>query len=145
MNFGNEIKIIGLKDIPIVKKGDNIPAIIIRSLQKSRLSLENGDILVIAQSVVSKSNGRTKNLNDVISSQRALKLSSDISPKAKNQGLPMKDPRLIQLILDESNEIIKSEHVLITETKHGFVCADAGIDKSNIEGDDMVTLLPENP
>ncbi|MFX1490197.1 MAG: coenzyme F420-0:L-glutamate ligase [Promethearchaeota archaeon] len=145
MSIGNEIKIIGLKDIPLVKKGDNIPAIIIRSLQKSRLSLENGDILVIAQSIVSKSNGRTKNLNDVISSQRALKISSDISPKAKNQGLPMKDPKLIQLILDESEEIIKSEHVLITETKHGFICADAGIDKSNVEGNNIVTLLPESP
>ena len=60
MNFENEIKIIGLKDIPLVKKGDNIPTIIIKSLQNSGLSLENGDIIIIAQSLVSKSIGRTK-------------------------------------------------------------------------------------
>jgi coenzyme F420-0:L-glutamate ligase/coenzyme F420-1:gamma-L-glutamate ligase len=145
MNFRNEIRIIGLKDIPLVKKGDSIPAIIINSLKKSGLSLENGDILVIAQSLISKSIGRIKNLNKIISSDKAIKLSTAITPKAKGQGLPTKDPRLIQLILDESREIIKSEHVLITETKHGFVCADAGIDKSNVEGDDIVTLLPEYP
>jgi coenzyme F420-0:L-glutamate ligase/coenzyme F420-1:gamma-L-glutamate ligase len=78
-------------------------------------------------------------------SERAIEIFKNISPKSKSQGLPLKDPKLIQLILDESKEIIKAEHVLITETKHGFICADAGIDKSNIEGKEIVSLLPEDP
>ncbi len=66
-------------------------------------------------------------------------------PKSRLHGLPIKSPELIQAILDEANKIIKHEHVLITETKHGFICADAGIDKSNIEGKGTISLLPENP
>ncbi|UCD01541.1 MAG: coenzyme F420-0:L-glutamate ligase [Promethearchaeota archaeon] len=145
MNFKDDIKIIGLKKIPLIKKGDSISEIIINALDINGISLENGDIIVIAQTIISKSNGRIRNLNEIIPSERALELSKSISLKVKSQGLPVKDPKLIQAILDESKEIIKSEHVLITETNHGFICANAGIDKSNIEGEGMVTLLPENP
>ncbi len=145
MSFKDEIKIIGLKEIPLIKKGDNIPEIIIEALSRNGLALEDGDIIVIAQTIISKSNGRTRNLNEIIPSEKALKLWKSITPKVKNHGLPEKCPELIQAILDESREIIKHEHVLITETKHGFICADAGIDKSNIEGEGIVTLLPENP
>jgi coenzyme F420-0:L-glutamate ligase/coenzyme F420-1:gamma-L-glutamate ligase len=109
------------------------------------LSLKNGDIIIIAQSLVSKSNGQTRNLNEITVSERALEIYKNLSLKSKNQGLPLKDPSLIQAILDESREIIKTEHVLITETNHGFICADAGIDKSNIEGKEIISLLPENP
>ncbi|MFX0164010.1 MAG: coenzyme F420-0:L-glutamate ligase [Candidatus Hodarchaeota archaeon] len=145
MNFENGIELIGLEDIPIVKKDDDIAKIIIESLNKMDLSLFDGDILVIAQSLISKSNGRTRNLNHITPSEKALEIFKIITPKSKSQGLPLKDPKLIQLILDESKEIIKAEHVLITETKHGFICADAGIDKSNIEGKEIVSLLPEDP
>ena len=145
MNFKNGIELIGLEDIPLVKKDDDIPNIIIESLKKMGLPLLDGDIIVIAQSLISKSNGRTRNLNNITPSEKALELFKLISPKSKKQGLPLKNPRLIQLILDESREIIKAEHVLITETNHGFVCANAGIDKSNIEGKEVVSLLPENP
>lgn len=145
MNFKNGIEIFGLKDIPLIKKGDNIPEIILDSLKNSDLSLQNGDIIVIAQSIISKSNGRIRDLKEVIPSEKALELFEIIDPKAKEQGLPRKDPKLIQLILEESREIVNAKHVLITETKHGFICADAGIDKSNVEGKDLVTLLPLNP
>ena len=145
MSFKDEIKIIGLKEIPLIKKGDNIPEIIIEALSRNGLALKDGDIIIIAQTIISKSNGRTRNLNEIIPSEKALKLWKYIKPKVKNHGLPEKNPELIQAILDESREIIKYEHVLITETKHGFICADAGIDKSNIEGEGIVTLLPENP
>ncbi|MFW9882154.1 MAG: coenzyme F420-0:L-glutamate ligase [Candidatus Thorarchaeota archaeon] len=145
MNFKSEIELIGLEDIPIVKNDDDIANIIIESLKKMDLSLLDGDILVIAQSLISKSNGRIRNLNNISPSEKALEIFEIISPKSKSQGLPLKDPKLIQLILDESKEIIKAEHVLITETKHGFICADAGIDKSNIKGKEIVSLLPENP
>ena len=145
MSFKKEIKIIGLKDVPIIKKGDEIPEIIINALNKNGLALEDGDIIVIAQTIISKSNGRTRNLNEIIPSEKAIELYKLTRQKTKDHGLPEKNPELIQAILDESKQIIKNQHVLITETKHGFVCADAGIDKSNIEGKGMVTLLPKNP
>jgi len=145
MNIKDEIKIIGLKEIPLIKEGDNIPEIILNALNINRISLEDGDIIVIAQTIVSKSNGRTRNLNEIMPSEKALELYKNINPKVKSQGLPEKNPNLIEAILDESKEIIKCEHVLITETKHGFICADAGLDKSNVEGEGIVTLLPENP
>ena len=65
--------------------------------------------------------------------------------KAKKKEIPIKSPELIQAILDEANDVIKSEHVIITETKHGLICANSGIDKSNIEGEDNIALLPLNP
>jgi coenzyme F420-0:L-glutamate ligase/coenzyme F420-1:gamma-L-glutamate ligase len=145
MNFKNGLELIGLENIPIVKKDDDIANIIIESLKKMELSLLDGDILVIAQSIISKSNGRTGDLNNITPSEKAFEIFKLISSKSENQGLPLKDPKLIQLILDESKEIVKAEHVLITETKHGFICADAGIDKSNIEGKEIVSLLPEDP
>ena len=145
MNIKYDIKIIGLKEIPLINEGDSIPEIIINALNINKISLEDGDIIVIAQTIVSKSNGRTRNLNEIKPSEKALKIYDYITPKLKSQGLPEKNPKLIEAILDESKEIIKREHVLITETKHGFICADAGLDKSNIEGEGMVTLLPENP
>ena len=145
MSFKDEIKIIGLKEIPLIKKGDDIPKIIISALNRNGLALENGDIIVIAQTIISKSSGRTKNLNEIIPSEKAFELYYSIAPKVKTHGLPEKSPELIQAILDQSKEVIKDEHVLITETKHGFICADAGIDKSNIEGDGIITLLPKNP
>jgi coenzyme F420-0:L-glutamate ligase/coenzyme F420-1:gamma-L-glutamate ligase len=145
MDLINGINIIGLKNIPLVKKGDDIPKLILKSLQKMGITLINGDIIIIAQSIISKCNGRTRNLNEIIPSEKAQEMHKLISSKSKIQGLPLKDPNLIQAILDESKEIIKLDHVLITETNHGFVCADAGIDKSNIKGIDTISLLPENP
>jgi coenzyme F420-0:L-glutamate ligase/coenzyme F420-1:gamma-L-glutamate ligase len=145
MNSINEIKIIGLREIPLIKKGDNIAEVILEALKRNALPLEDGDIIVVAQTIISKSNGRTRNLNTIIPSEKALELYESITPKIKDQGLPEKSPELIQAILDESKQIIKCEHVIITETKNGFICADAGIDKSNIEGEGVVTLLPENP
>ncbi|MHA2391586.1 MAG: coenzyme F420-0:L-glutamate ligase [Promethearchaeota archaeon] len=145
MNFKNGIEIFGLQDIPLVKEGDNISDIILDSLKRSELSLQDGDIIVIAQSIISKSIGRIRNLKGITPSDEALELFEILEPKAEKQGLPKKDLKQIQLILEESREIVKIKHVLITETKHGFVCADAGIDKSNVEGGEVVTLLPLNP
>ncbi|MFW9822766.1 MAG: coenzyme F420-0:L-glutamate ligase [Candidatus Thorarchaeota archaeon] len=145
MNGKEGIEIFGLKGLPLIKEGDDIPEFIIKSLKENGLSLMDKDILVIAQSIVSKSIGRIKKLDEIIPSDRAYEIFNIISPKAEEQGLPKKDPQLVQLILEEAEEIIKTEHVLITETKHGFVCADAGIDKSNIKGNRVVTLLPNDP
>ncbi|MFW9820105.1 MAG: coenzyme F420-0:L-glutamate ligase [Candidatus Thorarchaeota archaeon] len=141
----NEIKIYGLKGIPIIKNGDNIAEIIIHALKQNNLDLKERDIIVIAQSIISKSNGRTQNLSKIIPSERAIEIHESLKQKAKIHGLPEKVPELVQLILDESRQLVKNEHVLITETKHGFICADAGIDKSNTDGEGIITLLPENP
>ena len=139
------INIIGLKGLPIIKPGDNIPNIILEALDKNNLSLENGDIIIIAQTIISKSNGLIRNLKDIKPSLKAIEIYEKLTPKSKSAGIPVKSPELIQSILDESKAIIKVEHVLITETKHGFICANAGIDKSNVEPENNITLLPINP
>jgi coenzyme F420-0:L-glutamate ligase/coenzyme F420-1:gamma-L-glutamate ligase len=141
----DEIRIYGLKGIPIIKKGDIISEIIINALMHNNIIPQEGDIIVIAQSIISKSNGRTQNLNEIIPSEKAIEICESLKKKAKIHGLPEKSPELIQLILDESKQLIRKEHVLISETKHGFICADAGIDKSNTEGEQTVSLLPEKP
>ncbi len=139
-----KIKIIGLQGIPLIKQGDNIPKIILDAIKTENISLENGDILVIAQTIISKSLGRVRDLTNIKPSKKAFEIYETITLKAKSQGIPFKSPELIQAILDESKEIIKSEHVLITETSQGFICANAGIDKSNVEGETRVSLLPVN-
>ncbi len=141
----NKIDLIGLKGIPIIKPGDNISKIILEALKFNNIVLEDGDIIIIAQTIISKSNGRIKNLKNITPSKKAIEMHNTITPLAKSVGIPVKTPELIQVILEESKEILKTEHVLITETNHGFVCANAGIDQSNVEGEYNITLLPKNP
>ena len=101
------------------------------------MEIYNNDIIVIAQKIISKSENRFFNLKDVIPSKKALEIFS----------IHEKDPRLIELILRESSDIIKvTNKTLIVETKYGFICANAGIDQSNVSYDtEGVLLLPENP
>ncbi len=130
-----------LKNIPFIRQGDNLADILVKSLRESRIELQNDDILVIAQKIVSKSEGRMVNLATVTPSQRALELAQ----KAE------KDPRVMELMLQESNEILRIRvGTIIVEHKLGFVCANAGIDHSNVMGngnekEDYVLLLPEDP
>lgn len=141
----NKIDLIGLKGIPIIKPGDTISQIVLEALKSNDITLKDGDILVIAQTIISKSNGRIRHLKSITPSRKAIEIYNTINPIASNIGIPIKSPELIQAILEESNEIVKKEHVLITETRHGFICANAGIDQSNVEGKDNITLLPNNP
>jgi coenzyme F420-0:L-glutamate ligase/coenzyme F420-1:gamma-L-glutamate ligase len=98
--------------------------------------VRDGDIVVIAQKVVSKAEGRVRSLADVEPSDRARALANDLD----------KDPRLVQVVLDESVDVIRAERgVLICETRHGFVCANAGVDMSNAPGADIAVLLPLDP
>lgn len=115
--------------LPEVWPGDDLARLIV-----DRSELRDGDILVVAQKVVSKAEGRLVRLGDVTPGPEALRIGAEIAH----------DPRLVQLILDESIRIVRQERVLIVETKHGFVCANAGIDHSNVPGEDMVCLLPED-
>lgn len=130
-----------LKSIPMVKAGDSLPKIILSGLAATGITLESGDIFVIAQKIISKSENRSVKLSSVSVSKRALELGEDIQ----------KDPRLVELILQESKEVVrKRPGAIIVEHNLGFVCANAGIDHSNVEGDgtdpdDWVLLLPKNP
>jgi coenzyme F420-0:L-glutamate ligase/coenzyme F420-1:gamma-L-glutamate ligase len=136
------IEIIGLENIPLIKPGDNIPLIIFNALTKNSISLEDGDIVIIAQTIISKSLGRLRNIEDIIPSQEAIDLHDIMAPLIRKNNLPDKSLELIQAILDESRHVLKAEHVMIVETNHGFICANAGIDKSNVGKGDVISLLP---
>ena len=135
------LTLIPLSNIPLIRPGDNLADIILTSLQTAGIALENGDILVLAQKIVSKAENRFVNLATVTPSPIARKL-------AQKSG---KDPRVAELILRESNEILRTRMgSVIVEHKLGFVCANAGIDHSNVAGnssktEEWVLLLPENP
>jgi len=130
------IQIIGLEGIPLIKKGDDIGAIILDTAQRRGMKLEEGDIVVVTQKIVSKSEGRILDLNQIAPSPFALHI-------AKRTG---RDPRHVEVILRESKRIVKmQDQHLIVETRHGFVCANGGVDKSNIEGEKYVSILPADP
>jgi coenzyme F420-0:L-glutamate ligase/coenzyme F420-1:gamma-L-glutamate ligase len=130
-----------LPKIPLIHPGDDLAEILLTSLQSARITPEDGDILVLAQKIVSKAEGRLVNLNNVAPTKEALEL-------AKRSE---KDPRLVELIMQESHEILRVRPgTIIVEHRLGFVCASAGIDHSNVMGEDggtkdWVLLLPENP
>jgi len=130
------IQIIGLEGIPLIKKGDDIGAIILDTAQRQGTKLEEGDIVVVTQKIVSKSEGRILDLNQIVPSSFALHI-------AKQTG---RDRRHVEVILRESKRIVKmQDQHLIVETRHGFVCANGGVDKSNIEGAECVSILPVDP
>ncbi len=100
------------------------------------VAIEDGDVIVIAHKAVSKSEGALRSLREIVPGERAVGL-------AREQD---KDPRLVQVVLDESRSIVRhAAGVIICETRHGFICANAGVDASNVPGDDTVVLLPADP
>lgn len=135
------LSLIPLLDFPLVQPGDNLADLIIQSMGNNTLDLIDGDILVLAQKIVSKAEGRLVNLTTVAPSDSAFHYAE----------LTGKDPRLIHLILSESQEVLRTrDNLIIVQHKLGFVSANAGIDHSNVSGpwgdaDDWVLLLPENP
>ncbi len=131
-----EIRLIAIRHLPEIVPGDELGSLIVNAARASGVRLADGDVLVVAQKIISKSEGRLVSLASVTPSPQALEL-------AERQR---HDPRLIEVILTESAQLLRRDaHVLITETRHGFVCANAGVDKSNVSGDDMVSLLPVAP
>ena len=131
-----ELQVIGLPGIPVVTPGANLVALIHQAATAAPLPLQAGDILVITQKVVSKAEGCLITLKDVTP-----------SPLAEHYARQWdKDPRHVEVVLQQSRRIVKMERgVLITETHHGFVCANAGVDQSNIEGEEVVAVLPPDP
>jgi coenzyme F420-0:L-glutamate ligase/coenzyme F420-1:gamma-L-glutamate ligase len=130
------IQIIPVRELPIIKKGDDLADLTIRSLKEMGYEPMEKDVFVYSHVIVSRSEGKQIDLNNVIPSNR-------VEEYAEVTG---KDPRLLQVILDESNCVRRiGQGVIITETKHGFVCANAGVDKSNVPGESMVAPLPDDP
>jgi coenzyme F420-0:L-glutamate ligase/coenzyme F420-1:gamma-L-glutamate ligase len=132
------VELIGVTGIPEVEAGDDLASMIVRAAVLQGTPIESGDVLVVTQKIVSKAEGRVVDLKDVSPSPRAREI-------ARESG---RDSRLVELVLRESRSIVRMEAargVIITETRHGFVCANAGIDASNVPGEDIVTLLPEDP
>ena len=125
-----------LEGFPLIKPGDDVARTIIDSARKNGLSIEDGDVIVIAQKIVSKAESRVVELERVVPSARAEGL-------AEKTG---KDPRFIELILEETKRVIKvSREVLLVEDIRGLICINAGIDKSNVEGRTSFALLPKDP
>ncbi|MEX1247606.1 MAG: coenzyme F420-0:L-glutamate ligase [Anaerolineales bacterium] len=126
-----------LEGIPLIQRGDDLPALLLAALSRQHIELLNGDILVLAQKIVSKAEGRFVQLGTVNPGARAQELA----------GLVEKDPRLVQLILDESREVLRARSgLVVVEHRLGFVSANAGVDHSNVDGsEDTVLLLPRDP
>jgi coenzyme F420-0:L-glutamate ligase/coenzyme F420-1:gamma-L-glutamate ligase len=137
----SSLTLTSLNEIPLIRHGDNLADIILNALQKTYITLEDKDVLVVAQKIVSKAEGRMVNLVSVKPSQKALDLALQTE----------KDPRVVELMLQESRTVLRTRPgSIIVEHKLGFICANAGIDHSNVAGDgdkkeEYVLLLPENP
>ena len=126
------LEVLAVEGLPEVHPGDDLAELI-----ASHSKLESNDVVVVAQKIVSKAEGRIRRLRDVTAGEEAKRIALQL--------IAAPDPRVVQVVLDESVRIVRSERVLITETKHGFVCANGGVDHSNVPGDDAVSLLPDDP
>jgi coenzyme F420-0:L-glutamate ligase / coenzyme F420-1:gamma-L-glutamate ligase len=125
-----------IEGIPIVKKGDNLAQLICAAAARGGIKLQDTDVLVVCQKVVSKSEGRTVNLSEVEPSALANAFAARWD----------KDPRAVELVLQQTSRIVRMDRaVLIVETGAGWVCANAGIDESNTLADGQAILLPEDP
>ena len=134
-----ELTLVALPRIPEVVQGVNLAELLAAAIERAGKTLESGDVIVIAQKIVSKAEGRQVHLAGVVPSARALALALDVD----------KDPRLVELILQESRDVLRTKPgVLIVEHRLGFVVASAGIDQSNVpgtEGEEVALLLPVDP
>lgn len=131
-----------LAGMPEIRPGDDLPALILQAIAGQGLALADGDVLAVAQKVVSKAEGRVRDLAEVVPGPEAIRLAAETR----------KGPAKVQLILDESSAVVRvapatatREGVLIVRHRLGFICANAGIDESNAGADGLVVLLPRDP
>ncbi len=131
-----KVEVIGITGLPIIEEGDDLAELIIGSANSQGDPLLDGDIVILSHVIVSRAEGRTVDLSTVEPSPVAERFATFTG----------KDPRLVETILRDSRAVrMMAPGVLITETRQGFVCANAGVDKSNVPGEDIVALLPEDP
>jgi coenzyme F420-0:L-glutamate ligase / coenzyme F420-1:gamma-L-glutamate ligase len=127
--------VIGIAGIPEVRPGDDLAALILGAAARQGTPLARGDLLVVGQKIVSKAEGRLLRLSEVAPSEIAQAMAAGLG----------RDPRLVEVILRESRRVVRMDRgVLVMETRHGWVCANAGVDQSNVDVD-TVALLPEDP
>jgi len=132
----NAIKIIAIENLPLIKKGDDLAELICSATKKQGTPIRENDIIVITHVAVSKAEGNIINLDQVTPSEKAKEIAQQIN----------KDPALVEVILQETKDIIRiGQNSIITETKSGVICANAGVDRSNVSGDRNVVPLPKNP
>jgi len=132
----NELRLIPISLADEIHPGDSLADKLLESLRRRRIRFQSGDILVVKHKIVSKAEGRLVDLASVLP-------STDSIAWAKQYDL---DPRVIELALRESRAVIRRRNgVLITETRHGFLCANSGVDVSNVDGGSHALLLPEDP
>ena len=130
------IQIIGIESLPIIKMGDNIAELICQAAEKQGTPIKDEDIIIVSHIIVSRAEGNIVNLNEVKPSPFALELAKELR----------KDPALVEVILRDSKGIVRmGDGKLITRTKHGIICANSGVDKSNVPGERTVALLPKDP
>src|SRR5437899_6236178 len=130
------IAIIPIPGIAQIRPGDDLPSLLLDAIDRAKVGLKSGDILVLCQKIVSKAEGADVDLKTVETSPFARQIAT----------MWEKDPRVVEVVLRESNRIIRMKNgVVITETKQGCVCANAGVDESNSLGDDIAIVLPKDP
>ena len=132
----NPVEIIAVENLPLITKGDNLAELICNATKKQNTPIQERDVIVITHVAVSKAEGNVVNLGEVSPSERAKEIAQQT----------YKEPELVEVILRETKEIVRvGPNSLITENKNGIVCANAGVDRSNVEGERNVVLLPKNP
>jgi coenzyme F420-0:L-glutamate ligase/coenzyme F420-1:gamma-L-glutamate ligase len=132
----NTIQIIPIQNLPLIKKGDNIAELICNAAKKQNTSIQDNDIIVITHVMASKAEGNVVNLDEITPSEFAKTIAKQTD----------KDPAIVEVVLREAKSIVRmGNNSIITETKHGFFCANSGVDRSNVPGERNVALLPENP
>jgi len=130
------VQIIPVKGLPIIKEGDDLGELICNAAENQGTPPQEGDIIVVTHVIVSRAEGNVVNLDDVIPSEFAREIAAEFN----------KDPALVETVLREAKSIVRmGDGHIIAETKHGFICANAGVDKSNVPGERNVVPLPEDP
>ena len=130
------VKVIAVEGLPLIKPGDNLAELICNAAKKQNTPIQEKDVIVITHVVVSKAEGNIINLDEIVPSEQAKEIAQKTS----------KEPALIEVILRETKDIIRiGPNSVITETKSGVICANAGVDRSNVEGERNVAPLPKNP
>lgn len=129
-------EVVAVEGMPEVVPGDDLSSMILAAANASGVGIRSGDVVVVAQKVVSKAEGAIRRLSHTTATPKAIELAERIG----------KDPRMVQIVMDESVRVVRAvPGVLIVETRHGLICANAGVDASNVPGDDSVTTLPVDP
>ena len=130
------LELLPIPDVPEIRPGDDLASVLRAAMARNKVDLDEHDLLTVTQKVVSKAENRILRLAQIEPSAEAIDVSVAVN----------KDARLVEVILRESRRVLRQRsELLITETHHGFVCANAGVDRSNIEGTDTVTMLPRDP